>query len=82
MTQRERIAKLIPQLRVPAEAVAELTAVVGEAQNGPPQGAADGTVSPQLWLATRDAVLAVDELIHVLGRVFAELPAVAGVDNA
>ena len=35
-------------------AIAELETVLGEAQNGPPDGAADGTLSTAQWTALRD----------------------------
>jgi hypothetical protein len=62
MTDREKavaeIDVILPVLNVLESHVLKLEEVVGEAQNGPPAGKADGTLTDPEWSKTRDLVRA------------------------
>ena len=62
MTDRAKalaeIAVIRPVLDAIESHVAKLDAIVGEAQNGPPDGKADGTLVDPEWSAMRDLVRA------------------------
>lgn len=54
MTQLERAKQAVGRLTKNLEddeAMADLEEVLGEAQNSPPQGAADGSIEPEVWNA-------------------------------
>jgi len=60
MTQRTRAENIITKRELPPEKdMDDLQDIVGEAQNGPPQGSADGSINENAWYALRDHVDAV-----------------------
>lgn len=65
MNQKERIADLVSRLdlRAKAHLLDELIQLVGETQNGPPEGGADGSVNELDWNITRRFV---EHLTHAM----------------
>ena len=60
--QRDRAARLVKEIagRIDRELVRDLKRVVDEAQNPPPEGCADGSISEEEWCALRDIVNSLD----------------------
>jgi hypothetical protein len=59
MTQRIRAEHLMSQISLPDDKqLVALEEVLGEAQNGPPQGGADGSISPEAWQALSEYITA------------------------
>ena len=60
-TQAQRARVCVWELRIVGvshNTTCELETIIDEAQNEPPDGAADGTISPEYWAALRDLVMA------------------------
>lgn len=62
----EDVKKKMGPLRIPRML---LKKVVGDAQNGPPDGAADGTVDPMLWTLARDLSKALEDVDFFLAAI-------------
>lgn len=65
-SQRARAQILITSLNVNVLLATELADVLGEAQNEPPEGAADGTITPEAWEELRSIVEPLEKLIRAV----------------
>lgn len=69
-TQQQRLEAALARLPKVTDdvraALTELNAVLVEAQNSPPFGAADGTIDEMTWVVARDVVNAVEQYDRTL----------------
>ena len=58
MTQRIRAEKIMDVIELPnEEQLVALDEILGEAQNRPPDGAADGSIRPVAWVALKGFII-------------------------
>lgn len=79
MTQQERLLVILRRFytamsRETGPVYADLCAVLDEAQNGPPDGAADGSISERLWMAANQLRAA----HHIMGEKMMAVGALLG----
>ncbi len=75
-TQLERAALLVRQLaEIPglATTAEALTEIVAEAQNRPPEGAADGTIHEPLWIYLRAVAKSLNNFNTDIERALVEI---------
>ena len=81
-TQRDRIEALVGKLdhEKTLDLSSGLKEVVSEAQNRPPQGAADGSLKVSTWEAARDVANALSDLAYKIDRLQKKLAHQIGED--
>lgn len=63
MSQRKRAEQILEKLRLPTDdELRALDLALGDAQNQPPLGEADGSINEQAWYALRDAIEALQKI--------------------
>lgn len=67
-SQLQRAAVEVGRLDTPGCALDRLDTVVGEAQNAPPEGCADGSIDPQTWAALARVVVAGHAYVRALAE--------------
>jgi hypothetical protein len=70
MRQRETAVDLLSYFEdsINWKVLDRLEEVLGDAQNGPPDGAADGSIDEATWMALRVVVESAKALRHCLGK--------------